>query len=73
MSLTGGCGSMTETSSTAASSDDPGQPAQRGAEAALAKAFVRLADTLASDFVIVDFLQVRPPTRWRSSGPRRPG
>jgi GAF domain-containing protein len=41
----------------AAQPGDSGQVDRRGAEALLAQAFVRLADTLASDFDIVDFLQ----------------
>jgi GAF domain-containing protein len=49
---------MTEISGgTTAQPEDSGQDARRGREAALARAFVRLADTLASDFDIVDFLQ----------------
>src|SRR6476660_2704773 len=58
MSLNGGCVSMTEISGgTAAQPAASGQHDRRGREAALARAFVRLADTLASDFDVVDFLQ----------------
>src|SRR4029077_16383230 len=58
MSLNGGCVSMTEISAgTAAQPGASGQHDRRGREAALARAFVRLADTLASDFDVVDFLQ----------------
>src|SRR6266568_4965639 len=56
-SLNGGCGSMTE--SGAGRHGSGGQDEQRvpvAREAVLARAFVRLADTLASDFVVVDFL-----------------
>ena len=49
---------MTEISGgTAAQPAASGQHDRRGREAALARAFVRLADTLASDFDVVDFLQ----------------
>ena len=49
---------MTEISGGAGrQSGDSGQYDRRDAEVALARAFVRLADTLASDFDLVDFLQ----------------
>ena len=49
---------MTEISGgTAAQPAASGRHDRRGREAALARAFVRLADTLSSDFDVVDFLQ----------------
>jgi AmiR/NasT family two-component response regulator len=47
----------------AAQPSDSGQVDRRGREAVLARAFVRLADTLASEFDIIDFLQAALTSR----------
>ena len=47
---------MSEMSGRATQPEGSGQNARRSSEEALARAFVRLADTLASDFDVVDFL-----------------
>ena len=65
---------MTEISGgTAAQPGDSGQHDRRGREAVLARAFVRLADTLASDFDIVDFLQGLSADSVEILEPRQPG
>src|ERR1700685_642729 len=59
-SLNGGCGSMTETGAGGpprpADSGPGGRGEDNGRADARARAFARLADTLASDFDVVDFL-----------------
>ena len=51
---------------------ESGNGGARRRERLLGRAFVRLVDTLADEFDIVEFLQSLSATRWRSLGPKRP-